>query len=82
MSKEELLEVEAVLFTGWDDAIVGVTDEGQAVYSYDLILETLKERDGLTDEEAQDWIEYNLYKTMPYIADEGKQPVIMHLIEG
>ena len=82
MSKEELLEMGAVLFTGWDDAIVGATDEGQAVYSYDLILETLKERDGLTDEEARDWIEYNLYKTMPYIADEGKQPVIMHLIEG
>ena len=79
MIKEKLIGAGtegAYLFSGWDHAIVGVTEDNRVVYSFEKIIETLKSRDGLTDEEAEEWISYNLHKSLPYLED--KAPVIMY----
>lgn len=49
---------EALLFDGpdYDEAIVGVTDEGQVVYDYDKMVQILVERDGMEEMEAIEWI--------------------------
>ena len=36
----------------YDQAIVGVTDEGSVVYEYEAMVEGLVEKQGMTEEEA------------------------------
>lgn len=69
---------EAVVFDGpdFDDAIVGVTDEGQVIYSYDLMVQSLMNHDGITMEEAIDFIEYNTIRSIPYAGENA--PIIMY----
>ena len=68
---------EAVIFDGpdYDEAIVGVTDEGQVVYDYDKMVQILVERDGMEEMEAIEWIEYNTIRALPYVENA---PIIMH----
>jgi len=64
--KEQLAESnpEAILYDGFDEALIGTARRcGQptlAVYDYDLAVELLMRRDGLTWEEAVDHLEYNV----------------------
>jgi hypothetical protein len=48
---------------GFDDAIIGysqrINDPILAVYSWDLMVKVLMERDGMSDEEAMDYIDFN-----------------------
>ncbi len=48
---------------GFDDAIIGysqrINDPTLAVYSWELMVKILMERDGMTDEEAMDYIDFN-----------------------
>lgn len=53
-----------LLADGFDDAFIGVSDRMNepllAVYSYDKMVEVLKSRDGMTDEEACEYIDFNV----------------------
>lgn len=42
------------------DAFVGVTMEGIAIYDYEMMVEGLVIHDGMTDEEAREWIDFNI----------------------
>ncbi len=48
---------------GFDDAIIGysqrINDPTLAVYSWELMVKILMERDGMSDEEAMEYIDYN-----------------------
>lgn len=48
---------------GFDDAIIGysqrINDPILAVYSWDLMVKILMERDGMSDEEAMEYIDFN-----------------------
>lgn len=48
-------------------AITGITDSGQLIYDYDLMISAAMEEEGWTDEEAIEWIEYNTLRTIPYM---------------
>ena len=72
---------EAVIFDGpdFDEAIVGVTDDGRVIYNYDAMVRSLMDRDGISMEEAIDFIEYNTIRTLEYPSLTGdKPPIIMH----
>lgn len=71
---------EAVVFDGpdFDTAIIGVTDEGQVVYDFEKMITQLAEDEGITREEAIEFIEYNTIRALPYI-ENG--PIIIHSIE-
>lgn len=45
---EEQLEEGTVLLDGYDEAYVGMSHEGQAVYDYEKMIDVLRERDGMT----------------------------------
>lgn len=47
-------------------AIVGITDQNQAVYEYDKLLEAMMEAEGWDEEEAADWISYNTLRDYSY----------------
>lgn len=60
----------------YDDALIGVTDNGQAVYDFDLMVKWLQETEEMTAEEAIEWIEYNTIRALPYAGEDA--PVIIY----
>ena len=68
---------EALLFDNpdYDEAILGVTDEGQVVYDYDKMVQILVGRDGYEEMEAIEWIEYNTIRALPYFKNP---PIVMN----
>lgn len=69
----------AVVFDGpdFDEAIVGVTDDGQVVYDYDAMVECLMKQDNIGRLEAIEFIEYNTMRALPYI---DNAPIVMNRI--
>ena len=75
----EMGHEEALLFDGpdYDEAILGVTEEGQVVYDYDKMVQILVERDGYEELEAIEFIEYNTIRALPYFENA---PIVMNRI--
>ena len=63
----------------YDDALVGVTTDNRAVYSYRKMVEWLMQTESCTEEEAQEWIQQNTIKGAPYFGP--KAPIIMYDLE-
>ena len=70
----EQLSAEAVLIAGCGCALVGITDEGGAVYSYELLLyhyhehenfKALDDDDDDTATTAREWIEQDILRAAP-----------------
>lgn len=78
--KEELVEMgfeNTVLFENpnYKSAIVGYdVVTGRVIYSYELMIEHLMTVDGMSEEEAIEFIEYNTIRAIPYMGD--KSPII------
>ena len=60
----------------YDDALIGVTEDGRAVYDFDKMVTWLVENDGMDDLEAVEWIEYNAIRALPYEGDRA--PIILY----
>ena len=60
----------------YDAALVGVTEDGRAVYDYEKMVAALVEAEGLTEPEAAEWIDYNTIRALPYMGPEA--PLIMY----
>lgn len=71
---------DAVVFDNpdYDDAIIGVTDEGQVIYDYDEMVKCLMKKDGIGELEAIEFIEYNTIRALQYAGE--KAPIIMYRI--
>ena len=58
------INAEALLADGFEDAIIGMCMQfGQlpvVAYDYEKCVDVLKERDGMSPEEAGDYMEYNV----------------------
>lgn len=67
-------------FTGdnYATAILGYTEDGKLVYSYDKMIEWLTENNDLSPEESQEWIDYNTIRTIPYMGE--KSPIIVYTL--
>lgn len=69
-------EEEFLIADGFDDAIIGIdTQSLRIVYSVTKCIETLKERDGMGEEEAIEFFEYNTLRGNDYMG-EGR-PIFM-----
>tara|TARA_R110000744_G_scaffold142323_2_gene253934 strand:+ start:1550 stop:1843 length:294 start_codon:yes stop_codon:yes gene_type:complete len=51
---------EAIIFHGLEKCITGMDQFGYAVYDYLKMLEVFTGDDGMTHEEAEEWISYNV----------------------
>ena len=49
-----------LLADGFDDAIIGQSTKDLLVYNASTIIEILMERDGMTEEEALEFFEFNI----------------------
>lgn len=59
----------------YEGAVIGETDDGRVVYDYYKMIESLMEKEGMTDEDASDFISYNTIRFAPYLKE--KAPLIV-----
>lgn len=81
--KEVLGELElneSVVFENPDyvSAIVGRTEDGRIVYSWEKMIKHLVDTDGMTEEDAIDFISYNTERALPYAG--AMAPIILYPI--
>lgn len=83
---EELKSInESLIYLGdkpeqYQDAIVGITYDGNhIIYSVEKFTGCLMKED-MTDEEAADWISYNTARAIPYMGEFA--PILMNEIES
>ena len=50
----------AMLVDGHDDALAGYDTQGRAIYFVDAIIGRLMQRDGMTQEEATEFFDFNI----------------------
>ena len=60
----------------YDDALIGVSNDGRAVYDYEKMIEWLIEKYDWSDDEAVEWVEYNTIRAIPYFGEGA--PIIMY----
>jgi len=73
---------EIMVFRNFDyeTAIVGVSEDGRAVYDFDLMVEYLIETQGWSFEESVEWIDFNTIRALDYISDDRK-PIIINIFK-
>ena len=82
MSTEEKLmnfgfeDVKYLTNYSYDDALIGVSEDGRAVYDFDKMVEWLMKEEGWSEEESVEWIEYNTIRALPYFGEGA--PIIMY----
>jgi hypothetical protein len=58
--EEQIHAEDAIQFDGLDYAIVGVSHTGYYIYDYDRMIQCFIAEDGMTEEEAIEWIDFNV----------------------
>lgn len=69
-------DVKYLVDYSYDDALIGVSEDGRAIYDYEKMIEWLMDEEGWTDNEAVEWIEYNTIRALPYFGEGA--PIIMY----
>lgn len=80
-ARDKILEMgyeDTIIFENesYDDALIGISHDGRAIYSFEKMVEWLVNRDGITETEAIEWIEFNTIRAIPYAGD--KAPIVMY----
>ena len=82
--REDLSSIapEGVIFDNpsFDNSIVGVSYDGAIIYDYEKMVEEFMLENECTSEEAEDFIDYNTIRSLPYTASCGVPPVILYKI--
>lgn len=60
----------------YDDALIGVTEDGRAVYDFGKMVAWLVETQGFEEIDAVEWIEYNTFRALPYYGPDA--PLIIY----
>lgn len=63
----------------YDSALIAVSDDFRAVYSYDKMVEWYVEKNGCSAEEAMEWIDYNTLRAIPYAG--ARAPIVVKELE-
>ena len=66
------------MLEGFDKSIVGISSDQRVVYDYDLMVKEFAEDNNCTTEEAEEFIQYNTIRALPYTDDvDGNKPIII-----
>lgn len=73
------LPCDAVVFDNmsYDNAIIGATFDGRAIYSFEKMTEELMNDEGWDEQDAIEWIEYNTLRALPYAGE--KAPMVVYM---
>jgi len=71
---------DTVLFENpnYETAFLGISGDGRAIYDMDKMVEYLVETDGMTEDEAIEFIDYNSIRACDYIANS---PIVLYKVE-
>lgn len=72
---------EAVIFDNpdYDAAIIGISSDNRVIYDYDLMIECLMLDEGMSMEDAIDFIDCNTLRALPYSGSDG--PIVMYRLD-
>ena len=59
----------------YDSALIGVSCDYRAVYSYDKMVQWYMEKNQCSEEDAIEWIDYNTIRALPYAGE--KSPIVV-----
>lgn len=62
----------------YDSALIGISEDGRAVYDYDKMVVWLAVTWAISREEAVEFIEYNTLRALPYCGEAA--PIVMRQI--
>ena len=62
----------------YETAVIGVDCYERVVYDYDKMVQYLMDKDGMTQEESMEFIDYNTVRALPYMGDRA--PIIIYNI--
>ena len=74
----ELAGGDLLLLDGCDEAFLGLDTDNRAVYGYAALVELFRTRDGMTEEESMEYIDYNIVRALPYYPHG---PIVMYMAE-
>ena len=63
----------------YDEAIEGISEDGRVIYNYEQMVLCLVDDEGMTEEEAADFISYNTVRALPYMGP--KAPIILYSLD-
>ena len=83
-NRERLVEMgydDSTIFENpsYDDAIVGTTLEGNVIYDYDKMINHLVTQRGMTEVEAEEYMQCDTLRVLPYAKDP--KPIILRNLE-
>lgn len=59
----------------FDRSIIGVSEDDRVVYEWDLMVGELMDDEGMSYEDANEFISYNTLRVVPYIGEQA--PIIL-----
>ena len=62
----------------YESAIVGVTEDNRLVYCIKKMVKFLMDKDGMSEEDALEFINYNTIRALPYMENS---PIILYPIK-
>lgn len=63
----------------YDDALIGVSEDNRAIYDYEKMVDWLVANSEMTEEEAVEWINYNMIRAIEYAGSSA--PIIMYRLD-
>lgn len=83
-AEERILDAgyeDVIIFSGdsYDDALIGISEDGRAIYDFNLMVKWLMDNDDMDETDAIEWIEYNTIRSLPYVGE--KSPIVMYSLE-
>ena len=57
---QHLLDDEAIILDGLDEAVMGYSQDGLLIYNYELMLDLFMKQNEWTQFEAEEWIDFNV----------------------
>lgn len=66
---------DTIRIDGYDDAVIGMDTNDKLIYSYGKIADLLVSTGNLTYEEACEYIDFNIIRSLPYMGE--KAPIVM-----
>lgn len=61
----------------YDDALIGVSEDGRAIYDFEKMVECLHRETEMELDEAIEFIEYNTIRALPY---HDNAPIVMYSV--
>ena len=75
LTEQDFMDTVVLESPSYISAVVGISTDGRLIYSRDLMVRYLCKKDGMSELDAEEFIDFNTVGALPYMG--GKAPIIM-----